>query len=251
MAEDVLQRSEPLDELNGRLRTHAPDTRDVVGTVAHQGEVVGHTLRRHAQALRGVALVDHLLLHRGRAAPPGVEEFDAAADQLVEVLVARDDDRPQPRVRRLSRQSADDIVGFETLQLDHRDSKASEDLTNPSHGGVEILLQGLVELLPRGLVVLVDLVPERLLTASIEDESDVVRPVLAQDLADELCDAPRGRGVLAAGGAQRPADHGVERPVDQGVAVDQVEARAGLVGQLNHSHDRLGEHREDCTVERR
>jgi hypothetical protein len=229
--QDLLHGAVLLDQLDRRLRPDPPHPRDVVGAVPDQPQVVRHPLRGHAEPLVRIGEVHPLLLHASRPAAPRVQEADAVADELVEVLVPRDDHRLQPARGRLLRQRADHIVRLVSLQLEHRDAEALQDPPNPGDGGLQLVRH----LLAGRLVLRVDLHPLRV--TRVEDHAQVVRLVLLQDLLEETGNSEGRRGVLAARGDERAGDHGEERPVDEGVAVDQEEARAGLLGDR---HGRWG-----------
>ena len=100
------------EQLLGTLLADPLHAGDVVGGVADQGQEVHHLVRRHAQPLGGVGLVHPDLVHRRRAAAPGIEQGDAGPDELIEVLVARDDDRAEPARRPRPGQGADDVIGL-------------------------------------------------------------------------------------------------------------------------------------------
>ena len=108
---------------------------------------------RHAQALGGVGLVHPDLVHRRGPAAAGIEQGDARADQLVEVLVARDDDRLEPALRRRPGQGADHVVGLVAGDGHERNPEGLEQLADPLDRAVEVGLQLLVQLFAGGLVV--------------------------------------------------------------------------------------------------
>jgi len=139
------------------------------------------------------------------------------ADELVEVLVAGDDDRLQALLLGLLGQGADDVVGLPVLLLEHRDVERLDQGAAPGDRRLHLL----GHLPAGGLVLRMHLLPEAV--AGVEDHAQVVRIVLLQEVDQEPGEPEGGRGVLAAGGGQRPADHGVERPVHEGVAVHQEE----------------------------
>ena len=226
VGQQVLDGPVLLDQLDRRLGADPLYPRHVVAAVADQAQVVDDVLRRHAQPLVGVAQVHPLLLHRRGPAAAGVQQADVGADELVEVLVAADDDSLQPLVHRLRRQRADHVVGLVALQLQDGDVERLHQLADAGKG--ERQLVG--HLFARGLVLGVHLHP--LAVARVEHHSQVVGMVLLEDLDQEPRDPPRGRGVLAPRADQRPRDHREEGAVDERVAVDQVQAVAGLFGLL-------------------
>jgi hypothetical protein len=220
MREDFLNRAELLDELHRGLGSDPANTRDVVRRIADQSQVVGHPLGRHAQALGGVRWIDELRFDGSGPAAPRVEQRDTFVDQLIEILVAGNDDSLQSVIGDAPGECADDVVRFVPLQLDDRDVEGIKDLSDTTHRCVEVFLKRLVQLLARGLVVRIDLVTERFAPTRVEDESEIVGPLFGEDFANELYDPPGRRRVLAPRGAERPADHGVESPINQRMPVD-------------------------------
>ena len=209
------------EEVERGLFPHATHPGDVVGAVADQREVVHHPCGRHAQPLAGVGRVHPLLLDRGGPAAAGIQERDTWLDELVEILVARHDDRLNPALRGALRQRSDHIVGLIAFDAQHRDAERLEDLPDPLDGAVEILLQLLAELLASRLILGVLLVAERL--ADVVHPAEVIGPVLFAEPQQEVGDAPGGGRVFAAPRRERPRDHGEEGPIDERVAVDEEE----------------------------
>ena len=200
----------------------------VVGGVADQGQEIHHLVRRHAQPLRAVRLIHPHLVHGRRTAAPRIEQGDARPDELVEILVARHDDRAQPARRAGGGQGADDVVGLVATHRDERDPEGLEQRADPLDRAVEVGLERIVQLLPGGLVLGVALLPER--GAGIVDPGDVVGPVLLAQTQEEIHHSPGGGGVLSLGGPERPGDHREEGAIDQRVAVDEEELGRGVVG---------------------
>src|SRR4029453_11567039 len=79
-----------------------------------EGEVIDHLRGGHAEPLGGIGLVDPDLVDRRGAAASGIEQNDAGTDELIEVLVARDDDGAEPPGGAGLGQGADDVVGLIT-----------------------------------------------------------------------------------------------------------------------------------------
>jgi hypothetical protein len=195
---------------------------DVVGAVSHQREVVHHLRWRHAKSLVGVGFIDPGLLHGRGAATPGIEQRHPGADQLVEVLVSRDDHRLHPAVGRGGGEGADHVIGLVAGHDDQRHAERREQRPDPVQGPVEVGLQLLVQLFPGGLVVGIPGLAER--GAGVVDPRDVIGAILLPEPKEEVRHAPRGGGVLAFGGAKRTRDHREEGAIDQRVAVDEEEA---------------------------
>jgi hypothetical protein len=172
----LLQRPELLDERGGGDLADARDPGDVVDLVAEDRLVVDHLLRGDA----------HLLLDLGAPAPAAaaarlghrVVERDPVADELGEVLVARDDDDLPALLPRAAGEGPDDVVGLEPRLLQHRDVERLRHLAHER----ELLLQ----VVGRGgavrLVGPVEIVAERVAPGRVEHERDVRRRVLAQRL---------------------------------------------------------------------
>src|SRR2546426_1517207 len=165
-----------------------------------------------------------MLLDRRGAAAAGIEQGDAGADQLVEVLVSRDDHHLHASRRPLSGQCADDVVGLVALHANHRHTEGLEDLSDALQRAIEVLLQLLAKLLSSGLVGGIGSVAERL--AHIVHPPKMVGAVLLAQARQEV-GAPPGRGgVLAAFGGERPRNHGEEGAVDERIAVEEKQALA-------------------------
>ena len=175
-----------------------------------------------------VRLVHPHFVHRRRAAAARVEQRDARPDELVEVLVARDDDRLQAAGGPGSGKGPDDVVSLVATHGDERDPEGLEHRTDPLHCPVEVGLKRVVQLLTGGLVVRVALLAKR--GPGIVDPGDVVGPVLLAQAQQEVHHPPRGGRVFSFGGPERPCDHREEGAIDQGVAVDQEELGRGVVG---------------------
>jgi hypothetical protein len=217
--QNVLERPVLGEQLLGALVTDALHPGHVVAGVADEREKVHHLARRNAEPLGGVGLVHPGLVHRGGSAPSGIEQGDAGADELVEVLVARDDHRLEAAASAGPRQCADDVVGLVARDGHQRDAKRLEQRADTLDGLIEVGLERLVELFAGGLVLGVALFAER--GAGVVDPDDVVGTVLLAQAEKKVDDAPGGGGILALAGPQRPADHREERAINQGVAVDE------------------------------
>ena len=85
--ENRVQISVGLEQLHRGLVANALDAGNIVGAVADEGEIIHHPLRRHAEPLACVRLIDPLLLDGRLSTAPGVEQRDPLTDQLIKILV--------------------------------------------------------------------------------------------------------------------------------------------------------------------
>ena len=177
-----------LEQLQRRLVAHAFDAGDVVGAVAYQREIVYDPLGTDAEALARVGLVNPLLFDRRLSASAWIEQRDAFADQLVKVLVTRDDDGLHPVARGALRERRDDIVGLIPIDCDHRDAERIQDLADALQRAIEVLLHLFAQLFARRLVLGVLLLPER--DAAIVHPADVFGMVILVQPQQEVGDAP-------------------------------------------------------------
>ena len=102
----LLQRSVFLDQLRGGLDTDARRARHVIHRIPRERLHIHDPVRRDTKPFKHTVVVDALVFHR-------VQHFDAAADQLHQVLVRRQDRDAPARVPRLMRKRGDDVVRFE------------------------------------------------------------------------------------------------------------------------------------------
>jgi hypothetical protein len=110
VGEDLFQRAVAVHELRSRLVADAAHARHVVRRVADEREVVGHERRRYAESLAAVLDAHPLLFDRAGPAATGVEQPEPGSHELLEVLVARDDDDVHVLLDRLACQRADHVV---------------------------------------------------------------------------------------------------------------------------------------------
>ena len=213
------------EQLERGLLADAFDSRDVVGAVPHEGEVVHDALGRHAQPLAGVARIHPLLFDGRGTAAPRVEQDDARTDELIEVFVAGDDHGLEPAVRRRGGERADHVVGLIAVHADHRHAERVEDFFDALDGALEILLQLFVELLPGRLVLGIDLLAKR--DTDVVDPAEVGGTVFLVEAQQEVGRAPGGGGVLPARGGERAGDHREKSAVDERVAVDEEQPLGG------------------------
>src|SRR5207253_557896 len=121
--EDVLQAPVFGEQLLGALLADSLDPGDVVRGVTNQGKEVDDLPGAHAEPFGSVGFVDPTFVDRRGAAATRVEQGDPGADELVEVLVARDDDRLEPAAGAGGGQGADHVVGLVAGYRDERDAE--------------------------------------------------------------------------------------------------------------------------------
>jgi hypothetical protein len=115
--DEVLERAVLDDQLARALFADPRYAFDVVDRIAHQREHVDDLLGRHAE----------FLAHARRVVPRAfvarVEDADAVAHQLEEILVHGDDGDIKPCGRGLHRQRANHIVGLVAFGVQNRDAE--------------------------------------------------------------------------------------------------------------------------------
>ena len=151
-----------------------------------------------------------------------VEDADAVADELKEVLVARDDRDVEAGRRRLHRQRPDHIVGFVALGGEDRHA---ERLARGVHH--RNLLRELVRHRRAVRLVVGDEIVAEGAARQIERRGDELRLVLVEQLAEHRDEDVDGVGRRALRVAQqsafRRADRRVIRAVHLRAAVDEIE----------------------------
>jgi len=183
------------------------DTRHVVHGVAHQCQQVDDLVSAHAE------LVHHRSIRIHAAAGHGVDQFDARAHQLREVLVAGGNGHLQVLRHALQGQRADHIVGFHAGDAQDADAQRFDDAAHR----LDLAAQVIGHRRAVGLVLVVQVVAEGL-ARRVDDEGDVGRSLL-QRRAQHVDHAEQRAGGLAlciGQGRQR-----VERAVQVTGPVDQ------------------------------
>ncbi len=199
MLPDLLQRSVLLQPLRGRL---APDLRhagNIVDRIPDQSQVVGDAFRRHSEFPDYRGTVENRAGHC-------VDEGDVVANELCQILVAGRNNRIQSVRVCQSGERGDDIVGFNAVDHEQRQTHGAHDGMQrrnlcgqiPGHGRAV------------GLVFAVDLFAEGL-SGSIEHHGDVLRIVVVQQPAEHVGN-PVDRARMFAPGIGE-VGHGMERPV--------------------------------------
>src|SRR5690606_22421541 len=209
---------------------------DVVDGVAHQRQQVDDARGRHAE------LGDDRLVAVQLAAAHGVDQLDAAAagerlHQLCEVLVACGDGDVAALARRLQRQGADDVVGLDPGDAQHREAERLHDVAHR----LDLRAQVVGHRRAVGLVLGIQVVAEGL-AGGVEHEGGAVRLLLERGA--QHVDHPEQRaGGLAGGVGQRRQR--VEGAVQVGRAVDQDEAVRGPLGHAPILRGGAGHNRVD------
>src|SRR5947199_8641188 len=108
--EDRLEIAELAHEISRGLLADSLHAGHVVGTVADEGEIVRDAIRFDAETLRAVLHRHPLFLDAGRTTASWVQEPDTRADELLKVLVARDDHDVRALRDALPSKRADDVV---------------------------------------------------------------------------------------------------------------------------------------------
>jgi hypothetical protein len=147
----AVERAEVGDPLGGRLRSDLVDARHVVDGVADQRQVVDDALRRHAELGLHAFDVQHL-----RRLGHGVDQRDAAGDQLRQVLVAGGDQHLVAAGGGHAGERADGVVGLDAGHHQHRPAEQAHHLVD----GRDLLAQRVRHRRALGLVLGVPVVAE-------------------------------------------------------------------------------------------
>ncbi len=111
--ENCLKAAEFDDEVNASLITNAGSARNIVDRIAPERHHVDNLLRRDAENFLNLLGVENqIVLLR-------VKHLHLSRDELHHVFVAGDDEDLVPQFSSLSRQRADDVVGFESLGFEN------------------------------------------------------------------------------------------------------------------------------------
>ena len=103
-------------QLTSRLVADALHAWHVVGGIADKREIVRHVCRRDAQAFRAILHRDPLLFDARGTATARIEQPDPWADQLLKILIARDDHHIRALRNGLLSERADDVVRLVALE---------------------------------------------------------------------------------------------------------------------------------------
>ena len=113
--ENLVEAPVLIEKLEGRFRPNAPGSGNVVRGVPDQGQVVDYLGRRNTEFLVSITLVYPFGRHTRASAAPGVQEVDTGSHELIEILVAGNDDGLDSCISRLDRESADYVIGLVTV----------------------------------------------------------------------------------------------------------------------------------------
>ncbi len=207
--QQAVERAELPDEGLGRLLADARNAGDVVRRVAPKGQDVDDRAGLDAEDLLDPGLVDGRLLGR-------VPDGGGRVDDLEEVLVGGDDDRPEAFFGRPDGERGDGVVGLVLGELGRGDPQGLEDVLEDGHLDGEVVRHGLAV----GLVLAVLLVADRR-SLDVEDDAQVVGLFGVEELAQGADEAEDGAGREAGRVGQAP--DGVVGAVEEGVPVDEEE----------------------------
>ena len=220
--ENPVQISILLDELDRGLGPDARRSGHVVRGVSDQREVIDDAIGRDPEPLARIRLVDPLRRSAGASPARGPEQPQAGAQELVEILVSRNDDGLDVLLERegLPCQRSDHVVRLESLDFDHGMVEGIQQRPDAS----QALAQILGHLLPRRLVLGIELLA--LTRSGVEDHREIIGRELFPDPDQVVEEAPLSGRVLAPGVGEGPVGEGEERLIDERVGVDQEEGRA-------------------------
>ena len=211
LGQQGFQAAEAAHQVTGALPADARRAGDIVHAVSHQPQHVHHPFGGDPEEL----------LHSGgieqRVGFGLVKHSGAVVHQLEHVLVVGDNGCLPAIFGGLSGQSPDEVVGFETIHLQNGDPHGLAELPNHRELGGQIFRHPG----PIGLVLLEGFMPEGRLFA-VEDDGQVVGPVLADQLAQHGRESIDGVGGMALAVGQ-VAD-GVIGPKDVGHAIHQKQS---------------------------
>ena len=230
--ENFLERAKLSDQL---LRGFFPDplhTWHVVRRVTNQREVVNDTFGRHAESVVRILHPDPRLFDTRRSTATGIKQPDTGTHELLKVLVTRNDDNVVSGFNAKSGECADDVVGFVPRHAQHRDIVRFEQLLDALQSRVKIGLQFVRQLFARRLVLRIQIDTER--CTGVVHPAEQFGLVCGQETLEKICDAPCGRGVLAATGVQRPREQREERAIDQRIAINEKKSRCRRLGYITH-----------------
>ncbi|MCY1172784.1 hypothetical protein D9M73_129280 [compost metagenome] len=198
-------------QAGSRLRTDAWNTRNVVGRIAHERQIIDDLLRSDAEFLLHA-------LHVHAATGHGVDQGNVPIDQLRHVLVAGGDHHRAAARRALPGQGADHVVGFHALHAQERQAEGT-------HAGVQrfhLHPQLIRHRRAIGLVLGEHLVAEGAALGVEDHREGAVRVLLAQAL-EHVQHALDGAGGQPLGRGQRRQR--VKGAVQVGRTVHQDEGR--------------------------
>src|SRR3954468_19049633 len=112
MGEYVFEVSVFLHELTRRFVSDATNARNVIGRISYECQVVRDEFGRNTQPLFGILNADPMFFDVGWTAATRVQQPYSGLNELLEILVAGNDDNVDARVDTSGHQSSYDIVRF-------------------------------------------------------------------------------------------------------------------------------------------
>ncbi len=213
--QQILNRTELGDKLDGRLLPDSRHPRHVVGAIAGQRLHFHHLVRGAAEALLHLLQPEDLVLH-------GIEHAHPLGNDLHQILVARNDGHLHPFGGMLSGQRSDDIIGLVALNLQRRQVESPHQILDQRNLRHQVLRHRRAVGLVFGINLLAEGRPP-----GVKHHRQVIRRMLAHHLEQHVGKTVHGIGRHPLGIGQ-VAD-GEIGAVDITRTVDQVEA-FGLFG---------------------
>ncbi len=191
MGDDRVQGAIFVEPLGRGLGPYLGHAGDVVGGVAHQGQVIDDALGRHTEFCHHAGRIQQGVAH-------GVDEGHLLVHQLRHVLVAGGDEGVPALARGLARQGADDIVRLHPGHLQQGQSHGA----HQGMQGIDLGAQFLGHGRPVGLVLGEQFVAEGL-ALGIEYHGNLFRRIVVDQFAQHIGHAVHGPGGFAPGIGQR------------------------------------------------
>ena len=209
-----------VDQLGRRLDADTGHTRDIVDRISCKRLNLNHFLRTDAEPFDDLVVSDSAVLHF-------VEHPDPVVDQLHQILVGRNDGDVRARLDRLAGVGRDDVVGFETLDLDRVQVEGLARLADQRELGDQFFRRIWPVTFIFGIDVVTEVSPRR-----VEDDGDVIRIRVAQQLHQHAGEAEDGVHRRSVRPVQRP--DGVERAEDKAGTIDEIEMFQWGVGHADY-----------------
>jgi len=202
------------DQFRGSLRADTRNTRDIVGCVTHQSEDIDQLPRLFDAPSPTDVLGPEdfgIASHASRAIQQG-----GGRDELAKILVGRNHERCETLRLRAQHQSANQVVGFVSVQAQRSDAQCGRDAADVWQGDT----QRFGHFLPLRFVF-----RELLVTAGgslgVKNHRQMRGLAGVPDVQEGLRETVQGRGVDALRGKDRPLNQGEVSPVDQGHAIQK------------------------------
>ena len=230
VGEDAVEGSVLRHQLRGRLLPHARNAGQVVARVSSQGGVGRILLGSHTGLLDDAGLVVERVV--GDASSVVQNPNVRIANELITVAVAGDDHDVESAVHRPVGHGGDDVVGFETRNLDHRNSEGRQDLADDS----ELLTKDVGSRLALRLVLGLGFVAERRLR-TIERDHQTGGSVILQHRHQHRGETEHCVGDLATG-RDHVGRQAEERAIRERIAVEEEKSRS-VSGHGTTSPDKI------------